>query len=249
MEDISKGSNTLTKNAISKFIVRFDWMATPDINIVDIVNQLSKFYDRREQNIRTNVNLTFKDNQAPGITQSQATDYRLIKESNNSVLTFIHESNAFYFETSRYVDCSIYGDSIKQVIDIIKEGKSDLKSTRIGMRFINNFHSSCIKETSKIFNSEVAKHLMFIASKEKVSRIINQEEYNLDSSKLRVVYGIPNKFYPAILNNFDLLLDIDSIDDTQESIGNWEQVLKNLNHAAYHKFVEFMLPKYLETLK
>ena len=90
---------------------------------------------------------------------------------------------------------------------------------------------------------------MFIASKEKVSRIINQEEYNLDSSKLRVVYGIPNKFYPAILNNFDLLLDIDSIDDTQESIGNWEQVLKNLNHAAYHKFVEFMLPKYLETLK
>ena len=42
MEDISKGSNTLTKNAISKFIVRFDWMATPDINIVDIVNQLSK---------------------------------------------------------------------------------------------------------------------------------------------------------------------------------------------------------------
>jgi hypothetical protein len=117
------------------------------------------------------------------------------------------------------------------------------------MRFINNFNCLNIKNISKILNLSISKNLSRIALQENISRIICQEEFNYDDSKIRLQYGIPNKFYPAILKNFDLLIDIDSYDDTIQEITNWANIISNLNHSAYKTFIHTINDKFLTTLK
>ena len=88
-----------------------------------------------------------------------------------------------------------------------------------------------------------------MAGKKSISRVISQEEYNFSNSKLRLQYGIPNKFYPGLLNNYDLVLDIDSYLDSRTIVSDWTLVLSDLNHKAYDIFQESISQNLLESLK
>lgn len=117
------------------------------------------------------------------------------------------------------------------------------------MRYINSFQCKTPKDIAKVFNRDKAKTITSICQENKISRVIVQEEYNLENSKLRSQYGIPNKFYPAVMTLYDLLLDIDSFDDTTHPFEEWDEVIRNLNHTAYDEFIKSMNPKYIESLK
>ena len=241
-------SRTLTKNGIRLFILRFDLMPLQSIDFIRIINSISESADRTEKRIKTGIKVDIKAGKSE-VTNVTTEDYVLLNDTTGISMTFSKDANAFWFETKQYLDNKTYKYNIANIIHALNESDPNIISKRIGMRFINEYRCTTLKNISKIYNSRLAKNIIQMADQEYASRIIGHEEFNYSNYKLRVQYGIPNKFYPAILNNYDLLLDIDAFDDTQQKLDKWEAVISELNHLAYNKFIEVINRKFLEELK
>lgn len=238
----------LSKNSISQFILKFDLQTNIEIDFSLIINDLSKHFDRNEKTIQTNFQVNFTTDKSE-INQIEGYNYVLVNDNHRYSLQFSNSQNSIIFNTSNYIDKSTYSTIITELIKSANTHKIQLISKRIGMRFVNNFSCNSLKSISKFLNTTIAKNLAHIGLKEKLSRIVCQEEYNYDDSKVRLQYGIPNRFYPAILKNYDLLVDIDSYDDTLQENNNWENIISTLNHSAYNTFINTINQNLLTTLK
>jgi uncharacterized protein (TIGR04255 family) len=238
----------LSKNSISQFILKFDLYTNQALDFSLIMNDISKYFDRTEKKTQTNFLFNINTNNSE-VNKTEGFNYVLVNDTRRYSLTFSSSQNSITFETTNYFDKNTYSSIISELILSAQRNNMEFKSKRIGMRFINNFNCLNIKNISKILNLSISKNLSRIALQENISRIICQEEFNYDDSKIRLQYGIPNKFYPAILKNFDLLIDIDSYDDTIQEITNWANIISNLNHSAYKTFIHTINDKFLTTLK
>jgi uncharacterized protein (TIGR04255 family) len=239
---------TLSKNALELFVLRFDLPNDSKIDFQILINEISHKFDRIEKRSQMNFQIKVTP-EKPEFNTIESFDNVLINEQNRFSMTFSNNQKAFWFETKNYVDRTTYSDVIYLLMDSAKSHTLDLKSKRIGMRFINNFNCPNVKNISKIFNREFANTVAKRANHENLSRVICQEEYNYDINKVRIQYGIPNKFYPGVIRNYDLLLDIDAYDDTSQDIGEWLTVIRGLNHQAYNEFIKAIKPSFLQTLK
>jgi len=75
------------------------------------------------------------------------------------------------------------------------------------------------------------------------------EQYNNGNYFVRVQYGIFNKFYPAVIRNLDVTLDIDVYYGGLRPIAEWTEDIRMYNHAAFDKFKEYVEPSYIETMQ
>jgi uncharacterized protein (TIGR04255 family) len=238
---------TLTKNRISKFVLRLDLFPNASVDYKDLANNIGRFFDRIEQRPYNSYSI---NNQTQDIIKQEGgTDYVLVKESPSESVILSANSNVIAFETNQYTNNLRYKEFLSQVIAYFKGIGIDIQAKRIGMRFINEYPCKDLADVKKTLDLNSGKNICQMASKEFISRAISQEEFNFSTSKLRVQYGIPNKFYPAPMNNFDLLLDIDSWTDISCTIDNLPDVCSALNHKAYEYFVTYLRSKLLETLK
>lgn len=247
MEQIDR---TLYNNEIKKFILKIDFVSNEVNDFASIVNNISKQFTRLEQrtHINYNINVDLKQDKEE-VRKEQTPDYVLIDEMKSLNLTFSTFQNALIIETAKYVNNISYKECLKIVKDSIIELALNIQCKRIGMRYINSFQCKALKEIGKILSKEKAKVLSGICHEDQLSRAIVQEEYNTDNSKLRLQYGMPNKFYPAVMTTYDILLDIDSYDDSTHPFEEWDDVIRNLNHMAYGAFIRSMNSQYIENLK
>ncbi len=247
---MEKVDRTLYNNEIKKFILKIDFVSNDVSDFASLVNNISKNFTRLEQrtHINYNINLNLKQDKEE-VRKEQTPDYVLINDTTSLNLTFSTFQNALIIETAKYVNNESYKECLRLVGNAIMELSINIQCKRIGMRYINSFQCKSPKEIGKVLSKEKAKMLSGICKEEQLSRVIVQEEYNTDSSKLRVQYGVPNKFYPAVMKTYDILLDIDSYDDSTHPFDEWDDIIKNLNHLAYRFFVESMNYQYIEKLK
>jgi uncharacterized protein (TIGR04255 family) len=238
----------LSRNSIELFIIRFDLQPTKEEDYQSLLSAVSKYFDRVEKRTQTNFEVKFTSDKSE-VNKVEAFDHVLINDEKGYSMTFSSAQNSFWFETKNYIDRKTYSDVIDELISSTITKKINLSTRRIGMRFVNNFKSDKLKNASKIFNAGIAKSIIQRASQENISRVICVEEFTYDQFKVRVQFGIPNKFYPAVLNNYDLLLDIDAFDSTIQTIDKWSEIINNLNHSAYKAFVANINPNYLNSLK
>ena len=213
-----------------------------------IISDLSKCFDRVEKRTQTNFEVKFTSDKSE-VNKVEAFDHVLINEQKNFTMTFSVAQNAFWFETKNYIDRTTYSEIVSVLIKSALAKEINLIARRIGMRFINNFKCDKLKSITKIFNPAISKSIVQRSSQPFIARVICQEEFTFDLHKVRVQFGIPNKFYPSVINNYDLLLDIDAFDNTIQTISNWEKVINELNHSAYKAFVSNINPNFLITLK
>lgn len=239
---------TLTKNSIKSFILRIDLIKTSDLDFSKIVSEMSKYFDRTEKRQISNFSINFTEGSSK-ITQQESFDFVLTSESKVLAMTFSETQTAFWIESGHYKDNSLYKSIINQTIEVINGICSEIESKRIGLRYVNEFKCEKIKNISAIYGKRLASILRSMINGDSQSRIIGMEEYNYEDYKLRVQYGIPNKFYPSVISVFDLLLDIDSYVDRTNSVEEWNEVIAKLNHSAYDQFIKEINQKYLESIK
>ena len=247
MEQIDR---TLYNNNVKKFILKIDFTSNDVNDFALIVNVISKCFTRLEQrtHINYNINVNLQQNKED-VKKEQTPDYVLVDEERCLNLTFSTFQNALIIETSKYLNNVSYKECLNIVYSAIIKLGIQIQSKRIGMRYINSFQCKTMKDIAKVFSKNKSKVFTEICQREYLSRVIIQEQYNMGDYKLRSQYGIPNKFYPAIMTTYDLLLDIDSYDDSNHSFEEWDDVIRNLNHAAYGEFDQSITPKYKESLK
>lgn len=245
---MEQNSNTLSKNHISSFILKIDLSKDDIIDFHKIANAISKSYHRIETRKQSGFQFNLQEKTA-AIDKVESIDYVLSLDSPQIEIVFSINQNSIIFTSSQYRDNKIYKDRIQEIIDLIKLEYTELNANRIGMRFINEYNCNELKKVNNIFNKNISNNIKAMADKEFISRVISQEEYNFSDSKLRLQYGIPNRFYPGLLNNYDLILDIDSYVDSRIIISEWASTLSNLNHNAYRIFKESMNLNLIESLK
>jgi uncharacterized protein (TIGR04255 family) len=241
---------TLYNNEIKKFILKIDFVSN-DVNaFASLVNKISKHFTRLEQRTHINYNINVDlEQDKEEVQRKQTPDFVLIDEGKSLNLTFSTFQNALIIDLAKYVNNTSYKECLKIVTDAIIELALTIQCKRIGMRYINSFHCKTPKEIIKVLSKDKAKILSGICQENQLSRMIVQEEYNTENSKLRLQYGVPNKYYPAVMTTYDVLLDIDSYDDSTHPFEEWDEVIKNLNHMAYGAFVKSMNSQYIESLK
>jgi uncharacterized protein (TIGR04255 family) len=246
---MGNANNTLTKNAIKQFILRVDFTKSDALNIGEIAERMSVHFDRSEKRQISGFQMKLTQGVASEVVPQNAFDFVLISEQTTTTLTFSEVQNAFWIECNNYINNSIYKEIIDRIIEVINIVSPDIESKRIGLRYINEFKCNNLKSIGKIYAKRLTNITKKMLDRPKLSRIIGMEEYNNDGYKLRLQYGIPNKFYPSVINVFDLLMDIDSYIDSTNTIGEWEGIIVNLNHAAYSLFIDEINTSYLEELK
>lgn len=242
-------NNTLAKNEIKNFILRVDLINDSQLEISKIAEKMSEFFDRTEKKQINKFSISFTKGSSE-VTQGGSFDYVLVSEEKSLSMTFSETQYAFWLESNQYKDNSLYKGIIKNLINILESFGVEIKSKRIGLRYINQFQCKTKRNIGKIYGKRLSSLVRAMLSEEDIqSRVIGMEEYNNDGSKMRFQYGIPNKFYPALITVFDLLMDIDSFVESESGPDEWEEILSGLNHAAYGKFIKEINPKYLEDLK
>jgi uncharacterized protein (TIGR04255 family) len=188
-------------------------------------------------------------NDSTNITESDHKDYKLISSKYSSTLTLSEGSRAIYIECNNYIDYKSYIDTIRIVIAGLQTLETPSSAERIGMRFINEFKCSSLSSLKKIFNLRQRPVVINMLKSSFCSRAVAIEEYNYSDMKSRVQYGVINRYYPAVIANYDASLDIDVFDDSSNDISNWDDILKSLNHKAFEIFKDTINEKIISGMK
>lgn len=117
------------------------------------------------------------------------------------------------------------------------------------MRYINNFPCAKIADISKILNISEARAIKEIAGKNQLARAMLVHEYQMEDNMVRIQLGIPNRFYPSIIRNYDIVLDIDVYSTGLQSIDLWNEKIRSFNHQAYDHFVNYVKETYRQGMK
>ncbi len=239
---------TLNNNPIKTFILRFD---TPNLSLESMkkmILRLSPRFDRTEERVHSNINIHLTE-KGHDVNKTDHKDYVLISDSDGAQLTFSEMNKCFSFQTAQYKDYLTYKRVIDDVASSIQTESLDVKTARLGMRFINEIKCSKLVDIKKKLSKNTGAVISAMCSNDNSSRAVAIEEYTTDDLKVRFQYGILNKYYPSKLVNYDLTLDIDVYIDYELSLHEWDDALKKLNHTAFDIFKNAVSIKMLEEMK
>lgn len=237
---------TLPKNKITQFILRIDLPKDCTLDFRQLALDLKDDYVRFVENTEHNVHL---DLDRHSVTERDFINYVL--HADNGVQLILNTSQkTISFESNSYIDNSVYVDRLAAIIEKINnQGILGLMSSRIGMRFINLFPCEKKEGIKKILQKPNDKAIIDSLAKANLNRSVFVEQYNNGNYFVRVQYGIFNKFYPAVIRNLDVTLDIDVYYGGLTPIADWTENIRTYNHAAFDKFKEYVEPSYIETMQ
>ena len=183
------------------------------------------------------------------VTKRDFTNYTLYGD--NGIQLFLNTSQKLIsFESQSYIDNSVYVDRLDAIVERIqKQGLQNIMASRIGMRYVNLFPCEKKENIRKILQKPYDKAIIDSLAKGNLNRSVFVEEYNYDGYYVRVQYGIVNKFYPAVIKNLDVTLDIDVFYGGLTPITDWKEIIHIYNHAAFDKFKEYVEPAYIESMR
>lgn len=239
-------NKTIVNNDIKQFILRIDFQVTIPIN--ELMSALRADFLRVEERkiVGFEVSVNIPQNTSE-LHKKDFTDIVFIKDP-NVTLTLSPKDNSLVLMSTTYVNNSVYKDICSKIVDVCSRIK-DCSARRIGLRYINEIPCPKLSHVSKIFQKRFATVVKNMISSEDTCRAIAVQIRNCDDRSLKIQYGFLNKFFPAILKNYDLLLDIDSATTVATNVSCWENTVKELNHAAYNAFIEMTTEKYIEDKK
>ena len=237
---------TLPKNKITQFILRIDLPKDCTLDFRQLALDLKDDYVRFVENTEHNVHLNIDTQE---VTHRDFVNYTL-HEENGGQLILNTSQKIISFESNSYIDNSVYVDRLASIIEKINnQGILGLMSSRIGMRFINSFPCDKKENIKKILQKPNDKAIIDSLAKTNLNRSVFVEQYNNGNYFVRVQYGIFNKFYPAVIRNLDVTLDIDVYYGGLTPIADWTENIRTYNHAAFYKFKEYVEPSYIATMQ
>ena len=235
---------TLKKNKVSQFILRIDFSPSSDLDYNKLAQSLRANYQLYKTELHTNYNVNVNT------TEIKKEDYvcHVLENAHALSLRIDAFERNVCFTSLQYSDNSIYKEHVEELILAIKEQKRDFSSVRIGMRFINKFTCATKNEINKILCSADAKAIKDSLDRRCIARCMMVHEFQNNSHRIKVQYGVPNKFYPSVITNIDLVLDIDVFAIGLLAIDEWTEVIRECNHSAYDTFCKYIKTSYIESM-
>ena len=244
---MSNPDRTLTKNKVSTFIIRIDLDMSSELDYGEISNALGKIFPNKQIQISPHFNVNL-DNVS--IEKVEVKKFLYYIEPNVR-LEVSPVDKAIIFSSNYYTTNDLYKERLGKIVDVFAERSGGvLKAWRIGMRFINTFPANKDGNLPTVLNASETKMLKdSLAKKNNLSRLIMVDEYLKEDYRIRVQYGVPNKFYPNKISSQDVILDIDVYSEGLQSIENWCDMISDYNHAAYDTFMGYVRGEVVDSLR
>ena len=247
ISNMSNPERTLTKNKISTFIIRIDLDMSCELDYNEISEGLSQLFPNKQIQISPHFNVNL-DNVS--IEKVEVKKFLFFIEDNVK-LEVSPVDKAIIFSSNYYTTNDLYKERLRQIVDVFTaKASAELKARRIGMRYINTFPSNKDGNLPSVLNASETRILKdSLSKKDNLSRLIMVDEYLKDDYRIRVQYGIPNKFYPNKISTQDIILDIDVYSEGLRTICDWCQIVSTFNHAAFDTFLSYVRNDVVEALK
>lgn len=236
---------TLTKNRIIQFVLRIDLEPNTKLDFEQFAKSIKPLYKNQRIELHTNYAINDTLNE---FKKEQFNKFIFEGENGLTLKVEVFDKSICLF-SNHYLSNNTYIDPIKQIINILNEIYPNANAVRIGMRYVNEFPCEKVTGISKIFKAETASIVKSMLSKENITRAITIEHINKQGVYTNVQFGVPNKFYPAVVSNYDLMLDIDCFSQGLQSIAKWEETIETLNHTAYDTFIGYMNNIYIKQME
>lgn len=244
---MSNPERTLTKNKVSTFIIRIDLDMSSELDYGEISDALGKVFPNKQIQISPHFNVNL-DNVS--IEKVEVKKFLFFIEPNVR-LEVSPVDKAIIFSSNYYTTNDLYKECLGKIVEVFGERAGGaLKARRIGMRFINTFPTNKDGNLPTVLNTSETKILKdSLAKKNDLSRLIMVDEYLKEDYRIRVQYGVPNKFYPNKISSQDVILDIDVYSEGLQSIENWCDMISVYNHAAFDTFMGYVRGEVVEALR
>ena len=242
MNEVTK---TLQNNKITQFILKIDLMPGVTIDFKSVAEALSGDYGSARNELHVNYNV---DMNKVEVKKEEFLTFVLGKAPDVSLRLNCFEKSILLSST-KYNDNSIYKGKLHSIVSILKDISPEVSASRIGMRFINTFPCSKPSDIGKYLISTEANCIKEALKREKISRAILVHEFQYGDYQVRVQCGIPNKFYPSVISNYELILDIDVFGLGSQPLERWEESVDEYNHGAYDSFLAYIKPSLLDEMR
>lgn len=236
---------TLQNNKISQFILRIDLMPGAKVDFKWLAEQLSQEYGmiRTQQHVNYNVDMNKVQ-----VDKEKFLIY-ILGTSTDVVLKLDCFERSIVLTSSQYKDNGIYKERLHRIVTLLANKHSDMAASRIGMRYINKFPCTKPSDIGKCLNTSDASSLKNSLKREDISRTMLVHEYQHGDFQVRIQCGVPNKFYPSVITNYELVLDIDVYGVGAQPITRWEESVRDYNHGAYSYFTKYIKPTIMDSLR
>lgn len=238
-------NRTLQNNKISQFILRIDLMPGRKADFKWLAEQLSQEYGT----VRTELHVNYNVNMSTVQVDKQEFITYILGKSPEVVLKLDGFERSIILTSNQYKDNSIYKDKLHGIVTLLRDKHSDLSASRIGMRYINKFPCTKPSDIGKYLDTSDASCIKSSLKREDISRTMLVHEYQLGDFQARIQCGIPNKFYPSVITNYELVLDIDVYGVGAQPITRWEESVRDYNHGAYSYFTKYIKSTIIESLR
>lgn len=240
-----KVDRTLQNNKISQFILRIDFSKDSSLDFKALAEALKDDYNA----FRTELHRNYNVNIDRGEIQPEDFAKFLLGKAPSPCINIDSFQGSLVIDASHYENNSVYKARLHKIIEVIKAMNADICADRIGMRYINTISCRKPAEISKILNQPFSRCVKESLTFENVSRAMVINEFNYDDFMVRVQYGVPNRFYPSVISNYDIVVDIDVYGLGRRPLDIWEEEIRKYNHKAYDIFMTFIKESFLQTLK
>lgn len=244
---MSNPERTLTRNKVSTFIIRIDLDMSYPLNFNVVSDALGLFFSNKQTLITPHYNVNLDNGSIERVEVKKS----LFFLEPNVRLEISPIDKAIIFTSNYYTTNDLYEGRLRQIVEVFSaKTKGVLKARRIGMRFINTFPSNKEGNLPIVLNVSETRILKdSLAKKNDLSRLIMVDEYLKDDYRIRVQYGIPNKFYPNKISTQDIILDIDVYSEGLQPIEKWCDIVSLFNHVAYDTFIGYVRAEFIDAMK
>lgn len=248
MQETETSEKTLEHNRINYFLLKFDFINNEIENFTKVIKSISSRFDRLEKTDVPHFQFKVVENEQT-FDKALATNWTLTSDKIGIKLRFSEAEKSITLETKKYKNNATYKPMLDVLINAIKDNSIQIESTRIGMRYINEYACLKLSDIKKVYQKRLADSIIPQLKGDKIARAIAVEEYHNDYGSLRLQYGVPNKYYPSKIKDYDLLLDIDSYVNDTIPYEKWCDAIRELNHNAYSIFSDSIINEYLQKMK
>lgn len=238
-------NRTLQNNKISQFILRIDLTPGSRVDFKWLAETLSTDYGQIRTQLHVNYNVNINKVE---VNKEEFLTY-ILGETSSVILKLNCFEKSIVLTSNQYLNHSIYKERLHKLVTLLFERNSKAEASRIGMRYINNFPCSKPSEIAKVINTSEARSIKDSLKRDNISRTMLVHEYQNDDFMARIQCGIPNKYYPSKISNYEVVLDIDVYGEGSQPITRWEESVRDYNHGAYSFFTSYIKPTLLEEMK
>ena len=238
-------SKTLQNNKISQFILRIDLAPGTTVSFKELAESLSSDYGsvRTELHINYNVNM-----ETVNVKREEFLTF-ILGKAPQVTLTLNGFERCIVLNSSHYLNNSVYRERLARIVDLLKEVSPEVAASRIGMRYINVFPTNNPAEIGKYLNPVEANCIKETLKRDSISRAVLVHEYQLGDYQARIQCGVPNKFYPSVITNYELVLDIDVYGLGVQPLTSWQDSVRDYNHGAYDMFTRYVKQSFIDAIR